>query len=1526
MPIPNGRNLRRGSRYTAATRLRVEALEAIQLMAANPLAGFLTGPAAGQPLDIALGYLNAHEADFGLSGDDPARAFLTNEYADKGTGATHIYLRQGLDGLKVLNQDLSITVAKDGSIVAINGTFDPYLGTLTPLATTPAISATDAAHDAAKALGTLDTGTVTVTAAPTGVDMSTVLAAAGISQNPIPAHLEYVAAKNGSPILAWDVVIKTLHDENWYDAAVNAQTGAFIYAANWVDHFAASYTVYGQPNATRSPDDGPRVAIADPADPVASPYGWQTTKAATGAEFTDTRGNNVRAQEDHAANNSGLGFRPNAGASLNFDFPIDFTLDPTKYESATITNTFYWTNVYHDVLYQYGFDEVAGNFQTNNYGHGGLGSDQVEADAQDGSGVNNANFATPPDGTSGRMQMYIFNITNPNRDGDLDPEIIVHELGHGLSNRLTGGPANSGALQTFQSRGMGEGWSDYWSLALLEKPSDTATTPRPLGTYVLGQPVTGSGVRRYPYDTDLGVNPQTIAAYNSDTSGPGSTPEVHNTGELWVDALWDMHWALVGKYGFDPDLYHGKGGNNLSIQLIVDAMKIQPVNPTFAQARDAILKADMLLDGGTDLPQIWGAFARRGMGLSFNSGADSTATVVKPATDTPNFLSVTATATAGLTEGTVYNNIVVATIADPNGGGLPASAYTARVDFGDGTSPIIGTVIPSGNNTYNVTATHSYLQGGKYKETVTVGRTDGSGTASGTVTVPVADLPLTTQPLGTSLNVDEGAPTDVEFGTFTSTSPVAKTPGGFTATVDYGNGVAVPATITATGTQNVFSVHTNHIFQGGVTQAVATVTAPGGTTVTLTLPVQVNDGALTIPPGTGSVTAVEDTPLTTPLAAFTDGDLQLHPATYYTATVNWGDGVTGTATVVANTLGNPGFSVLGSHIYKLAKLPYVAQVTIHDGDVSTAATSVNVSVEASPILPDSVTVNTVEGAPFTGVVAAFETPQDKLLRGTDFLATVDYGDGLPVPARVSYEGNAHFTVIGTHAFAFGETTATTTLTRVQAPDLKPPLPTLTATVVVSPATIVIGTAPTLSGQEGVELPALVANFTSGNPQSTQTDFTATVNWGDGTTTNGRVASNGPGAGFRVIDAHTYAQQATYVVSTTISGKNGSTAYGFVNAVVADAPLTVTVAPPAASQKVAFAGNVATFSSQNPQAQIAKFSATIRWGDGTTSVGTVAPGPYPGTFLVGGGHTYAEGGPYTVSVTVVSTGGSTADGAATISVGDILLPISGALSPASDSGRSNADGITNVTTPTFFGQGVANSTVHLFVRRSDAAGPVPAGTGPVDASGHWSVATTPLADGAYAVFASAIDAMGRPTSGPTQLLPTPGRGPLVIDTAGPRVSGLKLDPRRGQLVINFVDGGGGLDGSALSAATDYAIRSMAGRGAGLNVTGIALTPASVGGTETVTVTLNGGKRLRGGAYSVDLSAAGLVDLAGNKLDERYFVAFPSLYSTPGADYIAQLDTNGTAAAFPIQLIPPSEIKAAARHTSFIKGKTRFRFAR
>ena len=186
--------------------------------------------------------------------------------------------------------------------------------------------------------------------------------------------------------------------------------------------------------------------------------------------------------------------------NLTFDFVPDFTLEPTQNapvpnQQFNITNLFYWNNVIHDIFYGYGFTEAGGNFQDDNLGRGGVGNDHVNAEAQDGSGTNNANFSTPADGGSGRMQMYLWTAPTPDRDGDVDNGIIVHEYGHGIAKRLTGGPANTTCLSNSEQGG--EGISDYFGLMLTQDwAAATVNTgfnsPRGIGTYALNQPTTGS--------------------------------------------------------------------------------------------------------------------------------------------------------------------------------------------------------------------------------------------------------------------------------------------------------------------------------------------------------------------------------------------------------------------------------------------------------------------------------------------------------------------------------------------------------------------------------------------------------------------------------------------------------------------------------------------------------------------------------------------------------------------------------------------------------------------------------------------------------------------------------------------------------------------------------------------------------------------------------------------------------------------------------------------------------------------------
>jgi len=123
-----------------------------------------------------------------------------------------------------------------------------------------------------------------------------------------------------------------------------------------------------------------------------------------------TQGNNCRAGEDTLANDNSVPVAATSGTNV-FNYPVDLSqpgLLPGDWQNAAVVNLFYWNNKMHDILYEYGFDEISGNFQENNFGKGGFGSDSVNADAQDGSDTNNAMFATPPDGFNPRMQMFLW--------------------------------------------------------------------------------------------------------------------------------------------------------------------------------------------------------------------------------------------------------------------------------------------------------------------------------------------------------------------------------------------------------------------------------------------------------------------------------------------------------------------------------------------------------------------------------------------------------------------------------------------------------------------------------------------------------------------------------------------------------------------------------------------------------------------------------------------------------------------------------------------------------------------------------------------------------------------------------------------------------------------------------------------------------------------------------------------------------------------------------------------------------------
>lgn len=617
-------------------------------------------------LTRARQYLRDQRTRWGLTEADLADLIVTDRYVTQHNGVTHLYLRQRYQGIELFNGDVALALDRNGQVLYSTSRFVPNLAQAVN-ATTPTLSASQSILGAATQLHLPFTGSLQVVEAAKGPAQATQFSGAGLARSPIVAKLMYHRQPDGTLRLAWNTQLKPLERDHSWILNIDAVTGAILLRHDRVVHERPLRTLpvapaqvgpLSTPTATPTmtptatptdsgstptptatiepslaryrvvplplehPEDGPglpnsHTLVVDPADGQASPLGWHDIDGVPGAEFADTRGNNVAAQEDRDDDNSG-GYRPGSTTpgELTFDYAFDPAQEPTAgtNQDAAIVNLFYWNNIAHDLFYHYGFDEVAGNFQQKNYLPGGADGDAVLADAQDGSGTDNANFETPPDGQSPRMQMFIFTETTPNRDSDMDSGVIIHEYAHGISNRLTGGPSNVDCL--WNDEQMGEGWSDWLALVATAEASDTSTQPRPMGTYILGQDANGSGIRIFPYSTDMNINPQTY-----DTIKSSAIP--HGVGAVWAQMLWEVYWGLVQYYGFDPDLYRGTGGNNLAIQLVIDGMKLQPCEPGFVDGRDAILAADQINHGGANQCLIWAAFAKRGLGYSADQGSSA---------------------------------------------------------------------------------------------------------------------------------------------------------------------------------------------------------------------------------------------------------------------------------------------------------------------------------------------------------------------------------------------------------------------------------------------------------------------------------------------------------------------------------------------------------------------------------------------------------------------------------------------------------------------------------------------------------------------------------------------------------------------------------------------------------------------------------------------------------------------------------------------------------------------------------------
>ncbi|KAF9579136.1 Fungalysin/Thermolysin Extracellular metalloproteinase 5, partial [Lunasporangiospora selenospora] len=346
---------------------------------------------------------------------------IQSSYTSPHNSVTHLYLRQLVDGLEVLNGDININVDVDG--IRDDPVSDPVIGS------SDSISPQNALLSFAQYLNIeiLHPENMTLISTPS-LDPSqpdhSLTNCPLASDGNVPFGIAYLQTDDGSslePVYDFKIDMKGM--DNWFHAQIHAESGKVLRVLDWVSD--AVYNVY--PVGTNDPSDGDRQLVVNPEDiATASPQGW------------------VRA--------------------------------PT---------------------------------QGNNSGYVSSG--------------NNV------------MRMYIWDLTSVARDGDLDNGIIIHEYAHGISNRLTGGPANVGCLPWGEAGGMGEGWGDFFATMLRQRPEHNYDSVFKMGDYVND----GAGIRRFPYSTSMTINTETYQSLDGSAYWG-----VHAKGAVWANILYEVYRNL----------------------------------------------------------------------------------------------------------------------------------------------------------------------------------------------------------------------------------------------------------------------------------------------------------------------------------------------------------------------------------------------------------------------------------------------------------------------------------------------------------------------------------------------------------------------------------------------------------------------------------------------------------------------------------------------------------------------------------------------------------------------------------------------------------------------------------------------------------------------------------------------------------------------------------------------------------------------------------------------------------------------
>ena len=584
------------------------------------LDGLLTGPSERPAAEIALGYVRSNLRAFGLTEADLNALHLVRDYVDI-LGTHHLVWEQRYRGIPAFDNDLRANVTGDGRLIGVMGS---PAGALRVSSVSPTVSAARAIAATYRSVG----AAAPSLGPPARSSLGPQRAVSYRSGD--DARLVLFGTGRGAR-LAWRTT-SFVSSREVYVSVVDAHDGEVLWRANMVRSDSVgtglAWEYYPDPNLPNAGGIQQQVQF-----PVANATALSGNNAWVFPDVDD----DDRPDADVPAT-SGLHWtypasldtvdvanacRPSFPCSWKKGVP--FSWQPNVKQSAT--QVFHFLNTFHDHLLAapIGFTEAAGNFQVDNPSGRGLGGDPLIANVLDGADTGrtaglpdrdhryNANMLTLPDGTPPRMQMYLFpsipGAGIPSTNGGDDASVVYHEYAHGLSNRLVTLPDGSGALNSAQAAAMGEAWSDFYAMDFLVSRGFEINTPAP--DVIVGRYVGGGRpdfIRFEPIDCTVGTS-ATVCPGGVSTGPGGYTygdfgdvyffPEVHADGEIWVQTLWDIRSAL---------------GSSTTLQLVTRGMELAPPEPSFLDMRNAMIQADLVALGGAHVDELWGLFARRGMG------------------------------------------------------------------------------------------------------------------------------------------------------------------------------------------------------------------------------------------------------------------------------------------------------------------------------------------------------------------------------------------------------------------------------------------------------------------------------------------------------------------------------------------------------------------------------------------------------------------------------------------------------------------------------------------------------------------------------------------------------------------------------------------------------------------------------------------------------------------------------------------------------------------------------------------------